>query len=212
MQIEPLKRGHANQVANLHISAIPTGFIGSLGVGFVTALYEAIAEDESSFGFVAVEDDKALGFVAFSTNLSKLYKHVAFKKGFQFGFILAKKMLSIRNIKKIWANIFYPKKMKQMNLPDAELLSIVVSPEGRGKGIAKQLIEKGFTECADRGIDRVKVLVAADNKPANKLYQKCGFELHSQIFSHAVKSNIYVIIGRQFLVAADNEQKNTWPN
>ena len=190
--ITNLQKQHVSQVAKLHIEGIPTGFISSLGVGFVTALYEAIAEDENSFGFVAVEDNKALGFVAFSTNLSKLYKHIVLKKGLKFGFILAKKMLSIQNIKKIWSNIFYPKKMKQMNLPDAELLSIVVSPEGRGKDIAKQLIEKGFSECANRGIDRIKVLVAADNKPANKFYQKCGFELHSRIFSHAAQSNIYV--------------------
>ena len=190
--ITDLQKQYASQTANLHISGIPTGFISSFGIGFVTALYEAIAEDENSFGFVAVEDDKALGFVAFSTNLSKLYKHVALKKGFKFGLLLAKKMVSIQNIKKIWANIFYPKKMKQMNLPDAELLSIVVSPEGRGKGIAKQLIKKGFTECANRGIGKIKVLVAAENKPANKLYQKCGFELHSRIFSHAAQSNIYV--------------------
>jgi ribosomal protein S18 acetylase RimI-like enzyme len=198
LEIEWLSCSYTSQVAKLHIEGISTGFISSLGVGFVTALYEAIAEDENSFGFVAVEDDKVLGFVAFSTNLSKLYKHIVFKKGLKFGFILAKKMLSIQNVKKIWSNIFYPKRMKQMNLPDAELLSIVVSPEGRGKGIAKQLIEKGFSECANRGIDRVKVLVAADNKPANKLYQKCGFELHSQIFSHAVKSNIYVIMASSF--------------
>ena len=190
--IKPLSKSYSSQIAQLHIQGISSGFISSLGIDFVTVLYEAIAEDENSFGFVAVEDDKALGFVAFSTNLSKLYKHVVFKKGFNFGFILAKNMLSIQNIKKIWANIFYPKKMKQMNLPDAELLSIVVSPEGRGKDIAKQLIEKGFIKCANRGIDRVKVLVAADNKLANKLYRKCGFELHSQIFNHGVKSNIYV--------------------
>lgn len=192
VKIIPLSTQHASDVANLHIQGISTGFISSLGSGFVTALYKIIAEDENSFGFVAVEDGKVLGFVAFSTNLSRLYKHIALKKCFRFGFILARKMLSIQTIKKIWANIFYPKKMKQMNLPDAELLSIVVAPEGRGKGIAKQLTDAGFEECRKMGIDKVKVLVAADNELANKLYRKCGFDLHSEVDSHGVKSNIYV--------------------
>lgn len=192
MQIEPLKRASAGRAANLHIQGIPTGFISSLGLGFVAALYEAITEDKNSFGFVVVEDDKVLGFVAFSTNLSKLYKHVAFKKGFKFGFILAGRIFSIQTVKKIWANIFYPKKMRRMNLPDAELLSIVIAPEGRGKGIAKQLIEKSFEECANRGIDKVKVLVGTDNEPANKLYQKCRFDLIAQINSHGTSSNVYV--------------------
>jgi len=190
--IKPITKLHSADVARLHIQGISTGFISSLGVGFVTALYEAIAEDENSFGFVAVEDDKVLGFVAFSTNLSKLYKYVALKKSFKFGFILARKMLSVQNIKKVWANLFYPKKMKQMNLPDAELLSIVVAPTGRGKGIAKQLTEAGFEECKKRGIDKVKVLVAADNEPANRLYQKSGFKLATQLQSHGVMSNVYI--------------------
>jgi ribosomal protein S18 acetylase RimI-like enzyme len=190
--ITNLTKEYCPQVAALHISGISTGFISSLGIGFVTALYEAIKEDDNSFGFVSIEDNKVLGFVAFSTNLSKLYKYVILKKGFKFAFILARKMMSIQAIKKVWANLFYPKKMKQMDLPDAELLSIVVAPEGRGKGLAKQLTEAGFEECQKRGIDKVKVLVAAENEPANKLYQKCGFEFKMQIESHSVLSNIYL--------------------
>lgn len=176
----------------MHIQGIPTGFISSLGQEFVAALYEAIAEDKNSFGFVAIEDDKVLGFVAFSINLSRLYKYVALKKGFKFIFVLAKRMLFSRVIKKIWDNLFYPSKMKKMNLPDAELLSIAIVPDGRGRGIAKQLVDAGFEECRKRRIEKVKVLVAADNEAANKLYKKCGFELNTQINSHGVRSNVYI--------------------
>jgi ribosomal protein S18 acetylase RimI-like enzyme len=191
-QIVLLNKSHSNQTAQLHISGIPTGFISSLGQEFVAALYEAIAEDKNSFGFVAIEDDNVLGFVAFSNSLSRLYKYVALRKGFKFAFVLIRKMFSFKVLKKVWDNIFYPSKMKKMDLPDAELLSIVVAPEGRGKGIAKQLVDAGFEECRKRGIDKVKVLVAADNEAANKLYKKCGFQFHSEINSHGVKSNIYV--------------------
>ena len=190
--IKSLDVSDASQVARLHIEGIPTGFISSLGQEFVAALYEAVAEDKNSFGFVAVEDDKVLGFVAFSINLSRLYKHVATEKGFKFIFVLAKRILSLRVIKKVWGNLFYPSKMKKMDLPDAELLSIAAAPEGRGRGIAKQLVDAGFEECRKRHIEKVKVLVAADNESANKLYQKCGFELNTQIDSHGVLSNVYV--------------------
>ena len=187
-----LSDAYSNQIAKLHIDGIPTGFISSLGINFVTALYEAIAEDENSFGFVAVEDDKVLGFVAFSTNLSKLYKYVALKKGLKFTFILARKMTSLKIFRKVWDNIFYPNKMKKMELPDAELLSIIIAEEGRGKGIARQLIDKSFEECRKRRIDKIKVLVSAENIPANNLYKKCGFEFHSEVDSHSIKSNVYV--------------------
>lgn len=38
-------------VAALHIEGISTGFISSLGIDFVTALYEAIIQGTVSFGF-----------------------------------------------------------------------------------------------------------------------------------------------------------------
>jgi len=100
-QIVLLNKSHSNQTAQLHISGIPNGFISSLGQEFVAALYEAIAEDKNSFGFVAVEEDKMLGFVAFSINLSRLYRYVALKKGFKFAFVLAKRNLSLQAIKKV---------------------------------------------------------------------------------------------------------------
>ncbi len=190
--IQPLSGIFCLDAARLHCEGISTGFISSLGLGFVTALYEAISEDKDSFGFVAVEEKKVVGFVAFSVNLSGLYKRVVLKKGFKFAFVLARRIFSMSVIKKVWANVFYPSRMKRMDLPDAELLSIAVSPEGRSKGVARQLIEAGFQECRRRGIDRIKVLVAAANEPANRLYQKCGFQKVFHIDSHGVLSNIYV--------------------
>jgi ribosomal protein S18 acetylase RimI-like enzyme len=192
MIVSHLKSSQASQAAALHISGISTGFISSLGHDFVAALYEAIAEDRSSFGFVALENERVLGFVAFSTNLSGLYRHVILKKGFRFLLLLGRKMFSARTARKICANVFYPHRMKRMRLPDAELLSIAVAPDGRGKGIAKSLIEAGFGECRRRNIAEVKVLVAAANEPANNLYQRMGFQLVGQIDNHGVLSNIYV--------------------
>ena len=183
----------AADVAKLHIEGISTGLISSLGTDFVTALYEAIVQSKSSFGFVAQENERAVGFVAFNTNLNKLYKSVILKKGIRFAFLLAGKMFSLRRIKKVLETLFYPSRIKKMNLPSAELLSIVVAPESRGKGLGGQLLQKGLAECAKTGIEKVKVLVGADNKPANKLYLKCGFELVGQIDSHGVVSDIYVV-------------------
>ena len=184
---------HADLIAQLHIEGISTGFISSLGISFVAALYEAIAQSKSSFGFVAEEENSILGFVAFTSNLNKLYKSVVLKKGWLFALLLAGRMFSLQQIKKVFETLFYPSRVKKMDLPSAELLSIVVAPESQGKGLGGQLLQKGLAECAKRGIEKVKVLVGADNKPANKLYLKCGFELVGQIDSHGVVSNIYVV-------------------
>jgi len=58
--------------------------------------------------------------------------------------------------------------------------------------VATQLVQAGLQECEKRGIDKIKVLVGAENEPANKLYLKCGFELVGQIENHGILSNIYV--------------------
>lgn len=192
ISIKCLTAQKAIDIATLHIEGINTGFISSLGIDFVTVLYETIAQSEASFGFVAQENDKVLGFVAFTSSLNKLYKSIILKRGLCFAFLLVGKMFSLEQIKKMLETLFYPSRIRKMDLPSAELLSIVIAPAGRGRGLALELIEKGFQECRSRGIDKVKVLVGADNEPANKLYLKCGFEFRGQIDSHGVMSNIYV--------------------
>ena len=197
MTISPLKPGDAAEAARLHIAGISTGFISSLGQAFVAALYESIATDDGSFGFVATENHRVVGFTAFTTDLSKLYRHVIRNRGHRFVLVLARKMLSVRVLKRVFDNLCYPSRTEKMNLPRAELLSIAVVPEEKGKGIGAALISAGFEECRKRGIDKVKVLVAAANVPANRLYQKAGFVCAGRIDSHGVLSNIYVAEIRQ---------------
>lgn len=192
MEFKDLQVAHAGQVAALHIQCISTGFISSLGIDFVTSLYEAIVRSKSSFGVVAVRNEKVLGFAAFSTNLNKLYRSIVWRKGLEFALLLAGNMWSRKRVKKIFETLFYPSRTKKMNLPEGELLSIAVGPEERGKGLAGQLIEKSFRHCQKAGVDKVKVLIGADNKAGNKLYLKFGFEPVGQIINHGVLSNIYV--------------------
>ena len=190
--IERLTNTQVPSVAELHIDGISEGFISSLGLDFVTALYETICEDSNSFCLIAEEGDKTIGFVAFTENLSKLFKSAVKSRGIKLVLAIGLKVFRPSVFKHVIQNIFYPSKTEKLNLPKAELLSIVVNPAAQGKGIAKQLCQAGLEECRKRGIDKVKVLVSAENGPANKLYQNCGFELVTTIESHGVPSNIYV--------------------
>jgi len=193
MDIIPLSKEHAMQVANLHIFGIPTGFISSLGLPFVTRLYEAIASSSDAFGFVHVEDGNVIGFIAFTTNLKNLYRSICRKAGFRFFLILLKRIFSWKTMKKVYETLFYPNRIDKLNLPDAELLSIVVSESARAKGIGRKLMRQGLTECSNRGIRDVKVLVADFNQPANRFYQNAGFQIRTQIENHGIVSNVYVV-------------------
>ncbi len=92
----------------------------------------------------------------------------------------------------MFETLFYPRRIKNNDLPSAELLSIAVAPEEQRKGLAGQLIEMGFRDYHKTGVDKLKVLIGADNKAGNKLYLKCGFELAGQIINHGLPSNVYV--------------------
>ena len=191
--IKPLLKEHSSQVALLHIQGISTGFISSLGHKFVTALYESIAESPYGFGFVEEDEGKVLAFVAFTTNLGGLYKSILKKNVIRFSWLLFYRLFSWKKIKRIFETLFYPARVEKRELPKSELLSIAVSHDQRGKGLAATLIMRGLRECSLKEIPQVKVLVADFNEPANRLYQKTGFVLVSQVESHGIVSNLYVV-------------------
>ena len=185
-------REHARDVAALHIQGIPTGFISSLGINFVTALYEGIGASESSFCFVGLRDSKVVGFAAFTENLSSLYRSVLSRCGWKLVLKSVSKMFSLSRIKKVLETLFYPSRIEKLELPSAEFLSMAVSVEGRGKGLATQFLRQGFAECRRRGIPKLKIFAAVDIIPINKLYEKQGFDLAGQMENHGIVSNIYV--------------------
>jgi len=192
IEFKDLQVEYAEQVAALHIQCISTGFISSMGIDFVTNLYEGIVQSNSSFGVVAVRNEKVLGFATFTTNINTLYKSIIWRKGLRFALILAGQICSLKRVKRMFETLFYPARINNKDLPSAELLSIAVAPEEQRKGLAGELIEKGFRHYRETGVDKVKVLIGADNKAGNELYLKCGFEPAGQIINHGLPSNVYV--------------------
>ncbi len=191
LEFRVLGAEHAQDVAKLHIDGISTGFISSLGLDFVTALYKAIIQTGQCFGFVD-QNEHVLGFVAFSESVSSLYKQILMKKGIRFGFLLLRKLFRFNRIKRIVETLLYPQRTEELNLPSAELLSIVISKEARQHGFASDLIHRGIEMYRRQNISHVKVMVGAANIAANRLYQKCGFERVHETLSHGIPSNIYV--------------------
>ena len=213
MKTTPLTIEHARAVAALHIEGIDKGFISSLGIEFVTALYEAIVHSKSSFGFAIEESDKVVGFVTFTANLNNLYKTVVVKNGWRFAILLMSRICSVRQIKKICETLSYPFRVKKntnkAELPSVELLSIVIDPKDCRIGLATQLVRKSLERCRQMGLDKVKVLVGANNIAANRLYQKCGFEFACQINNHGKASNVYQAQTDQALQRSLEAEKTT---
>ena len=57
----------------------------------------------------------------------------------------------------------------------AELVSVAIEPEGRGKGAASALLESTLRRLARRGAGRLNLVVRVTNEPARAFYEKYGF-------------------------------------
>ena len=189
----PLAKRHARQVARLHINGIDTGFLSSLGPGFLKQIYKALPGCGSGFGYVWEDPDGAVvGFIACAESTGKLYKQSLLRRGVLMALPLLRFVFRWSVIKRLWQTLRYPAEVGA-DVPAAELLSIAVDPSARGRGVGKQLMAAAVEAFRRRGIERFKVAVWAGNEAANAFYQRCGFTLALQREHHGLPMNIYVL-------------------
>lgn len=182
----------AASVAELHVSQISEGFLSSLGPRVLASIYQALPRTSVGFGFIADRGGQVIGFVTCATQLNRLYRGILCRKGLVLSWRLIRHFLRLRTLQKMVQTIFYPGKVRLLQVPDAEVLSVVTAPAARGLGVASRLMACAFAEFKRRGCPQVKVLVGADLGPANAYYLKNGFTLVGTISHHDRPENIYV--------------------
>ncbi|MBU0576921.1 GNAT family N-acetyltransferase [Patescibacteria group bacterium] len=192
MLIRDIQAQDTEEVARIHIEAIATGFISSLGLNFVGTLYREICNSEVGFGYVAEENSKVIGFITGAMDVSKLYKEIVFKKGFLFIMPLIKYFFRLATLKRIAESLFYPYRVKN-DYCKAEILAVGVKKEHRGKGVGKKLMEAVIEGFRKRGIKEVKALTHDENEPSNQYYLNQGFKPIGKIKHHENYLNIYQI-------------------
>lgn len=60
--------------------------------------------------------------------------------------------------------------------PDAEVQTLAVAPRARGTGLGERLLACLVAAARRRGCTRMFLEVRADNAPARRQYERCGFE------------------------------------
>jgi ribosomal protein S18 acetylase RimI-like enzyme len=192
--IEPGERPDAGAVARLHFEHIDQGFLRSLGVDFLTVLYEYISEHELLF--VAREQGEVKGFISASTGTSSMMKRFVIKKFLRVMPTLAKLLFSPNLIPKVLETLFSPGKTEASvsslgRVP--ELLSIVIAPEFRGSPISQELLAALEATLRASGHTQYKVVAGASLAAANAYYRKHGFVLAGTVTIHQGEtSNVYL--------------------
>lgn len=66
--------------------------------------------------------------------------------------------------------------LSRMVLDEAEILTVAIAPEARGKGHARPLLVRHLDALSRRGVTRVHLEVEEGNGPALALYRRLGFQ------------------------------------
>jgi|FLYL01.1.fsa_nt_gi glycosyltransferase involved in cell wall biosynthesis/ribosomal protein S18 acetylase RimI-like enzyme len=171
-EIRPGRRGDARTVAELHRRGIETGFLSSLGVRFLQRLYRFMLTDPSCRVLVAADaDDQIVGFIAGTADTAGLYRRFLEGGGVTAGLAAAPRMLRPSVTRRLWETLRYGTDRAD----GPELLAMAVAPGWRGQGLGKSLVDALKDWARQEGLDRMRVVVGADNRPAIALYRQAGF-------------------------------------
>lgn len=176
MDIKPYRLNNSDYraVAKLHCDYISQGFLATLGVPFLTLLYEAIDESNESVLLVERADCNVVGFVTGTSGLKQIYMQLLLKP-FRLIYALKSCFLSPSKIYKI-IEVFLTNKdsNSSAHLPKEELLSIVVSPDYQGCGYAENLFEALCAYFKEESAKSFKIVVGKDLERAHGFYTKMG--------------------------------------
>lgn len=192
-EIVPLEKRHARVAAELHRTAITTGFLSSLGSAFLGQLYKAVPSCSVGFGFVwEGSSGEVLGMVSCAESTGRLYRQCLKRRGLLMALTLLKHVLRPSAISRMMETLRYPSQAAE-DLPAAEVLSVAVSENARGQGIGKALMNAAHDEFRRRGIDRVRVAVGGNNRAAKAFYRACGYDLVAERAHHGSPMSIFAI-------------------
>lgn len=165
-----------DKIVTIHLNTFNGFFLTFMGRGFLRQMYQSYCDHDESGLLVAEEDGNALGFLAFSSNFSGLYKFMIKTRLIQFGWYSVgaffRKPSAFMHIIRAFLK---PSEVKREE-KYVELSSIGVTPAAKSRGIGSLLIDE-----LKRKVDFQKFAYitletdAIDNEGAIHFYEKNKF-------------------------------------
>ena len=176
MDVKPHKLNSSDYraIAGLHCDHINQGFLATLGVPFLTLLYEAIDKDSESVLLVERVDRRVVGFVTGTRGLGRIYKQLLLKP-LRLIYSLKSCLLSPSKMYKIIEVLLISKDSNiSSDLPKQELLSIVINPAYQGGGHAENLFKALCAHFRAEGASSFSIVVGSNLDRAHAFYTKMG--------------------------------------
>jgi ribosomal protein S18 acetylase RimI-like enzyme len=165
-----------DEIVTIHLNTFTGFFLTFMGRGFLRQMYQSYCDHEESGLLVAEGDGKTVGFLAYSSDFSGLYKFMIKTRLVQFGCYsmgaFFRRPSAFLHIIKAFLK---PSEVKRKE-KYVELSSIGVDPNVKSKGVGSKLIEKlkklvDFEEYAYITLETD----AVNNEGAIHFYEKNGF-------------------------------------
>lgn len=165
-----------NDIVTIHLNTFTGFFLTFMGRGFLNQMYTSYCDYEEAGLLVAEEDGKAIGFLAYSSNFSGLYKFMIKTRLIRFGWYSIGAFFRRPSAFMHIISAFLKPGEAKREEKYVELSSIGVDPNIKSKGIGSLLIDSlkrkvDFTKFAYINLETD----AVDNKVAIHFYEKNGF-------------------------------------
>ncbi|MGY1457332.1 MULTISPECIES: GNAT family N-acetyltransferase [unclassified Luteimonas] len=181
------------QVARLHVRCLDQGFLATLGEGFLALMYEAIDGADEATLLVEEDGGQVQGFVTGGTGMGAIYKRML-RSPVRLALAIAPALVRPSKVRRILEILRYSGAgVLPGGLPEAELLSIAVAPEWRGKAVADRLYGRLVEDFRNRQVDAFRITVGEALAPAHRFYRRMGAEVAGQVEVHGGQpSKVYV--------------------
>lgn len=192
------------EVVDIHMRSFKGFFLTFLGRGFLKQLYAGFVDHPNSGLLIAREDNKVLGFLAYSDDISGFYKYLIKKRLLHFAwYALGAFFRRPKALFRLFRALSYSGEAKRKEAY-VELSSIGVSPDIEGKGVGSKLIDALKNEVDFEKYAYIKLETdAVNNEGANYFYRKNGFVMdHSYETPEGRKMNEYRFYGVKTLTRA----------
>ncbi len=169
---------YIKNIAGLHKQAFPSFFLTQLGIPFLKTLYEGYLEDVHSGIMIAEDEDRLMGFIAYSNNYSEFYKGLM--KNHLPKFAVCSLGAFIRHPAFLKRLLFAFRKSGSVVKEEdyVELASICVDPALNNKGVGSALINFLKAQVDFSKYAYINLETDADgNDHVNQFYLKNGFYL-----------------------------------
>lgn len=179
--ISNIEKEAINDIVSIHLDTFQGFFLTFMGRGFLKLMYRSYVEYNNSGILVAFENEKPIGFLAYSGDLSGLYKYMIKKRlvlfaWYSLGAFFRKPTVFIRLVR-----AFLKPGEAKRNEKYVELASIGVTPNIKSKGVGSKLIDTLKSNIDFNEYSYITLETdAVNNDGANHFYLKNGFVLERE--------------------------------